>query len=43
MQPAVEAVKQWVYKPVLLNGQPVGVMTTVREFQGRTIDSSRTA
>ena len=29
MQPAVEAVKQWVYKPVLLNDQPVGVVTTL--------------
>jgi protein TonB len=26
---AVEAVKQWVYRPTLLNGQPVIVMTTV--------------
>ncbi len=26
---AVEAVKQWKYKPFLLNGQPVGVETTV--------------
>jgi protein TonB len=26
---AVEAVKQWVYQPTLLNGEPVGVRTTV--------------
>jgi len=26
---AVDAVKQWVYKPTLLNGQPVTVITTV--------------
>jgi protein TonB len=26
---AVEAVKQWVYRPTLLNGQPVTVMTQV--------------
>ncbi|HEY2381326.1 MAG TPA: TonB family protein [Terriglobia bacterium] len=26
---AIEAVKQWVYKPVLLNGEPVGTVTTV--------------
>lgn len=26
---AVEAVRQWVYKPYLLNGQPVSVDTTV--------------
>jgi periplasmic protein TonB len=26
---ALEAVKQWVYKPTLLNGQPVTVMTQV--------------
>lgn len=26
---AIEAVKQWRYKPFLLNGQPVGVETTV--------------
>jgi periplasmic protein TonB len=24
---AVEAVKQWVYKPTLLNGNPVSVLT----------------
>jgi TonB family protein len=29
VQPAIEAVKQWVYKPVMLNGQPVEVVTTV--------------
>jgi protein TonB len=26
---AVEAVQQWVYKPTLLNGEPVRVITTV--------------
>ncbi len=26
---AVEAVKQWVYRPTLLNGEPVKVQTTV--------------
>jgi protein TonB len=26
---AIDAVKQWRYKPFLLNGQPVGVETTV--------------
>jgi protein TonB len=26
---AVEAVQQWTYQPVLLNGQPVDVVTTV--------------
>ena len=26
---AMEAVKQWVYKPTLLNGEPVEVMTTI--------------
>jgi TonB family protein len=29
IQPAIDAVKQWVYKPVMLNGQPVDVVTTV--------------
>jgi protein TonB len=29
VQAAVEAVRQWTYKPVLLNGQPVEVTTTV--------------
>ena len=29
VQVAVEAVKQWVYKPTLLNGQPVEALTTV--------------
>jgi protein TonB len=28
-QSAVDAVKQWAYKPTLLNGQPVEVITTV--------------
>jgi TonB family protein len=28
-QAALDAVKQWVYKPYLLNGEPVKVMTTV--------------
>src|SRR5580658_2564625 len=27
-QSAVDAVSQWVYKPTLLNGQPVTVLTT---------------
>ena len=27
--PALEAVKQWVYQPTLLNGQPVEVTTTI--------------
>ena len=26
---AMEAVKQWVYQPTLLNGEPVEVVTTV--------------
>ena len=26
---AMQAVRQWVYKPALLNGQPVEVVTTV--------------
>ena len=26
---ALEAVKQWVYKPTLLNGQPVAVATQI--------------
>jgi hypothetical protein len=26
---AVEAVKQWRYKPTLLNGEPVQVLTTI--------------
>jgi protein TonB len=25
----VEAIKQWTYKPTLLNGEPVEVVTTV--------------
>ncbi len=29
VQSAMEAVKQWVYKPTLLNGNPVEVITTV--------------
>ena len=29
MQSAMEAVKQWVYKPTLLNGEPVEVDTTI--------------
>lgn len=29
IQAAIDAVKQWVYKPVLLNGEPVGVVTTI--------------
>ena len=28
-QSALDAVRQWVYKPYLLNGQPVEVMTTI--------------
>jgi len=28
MQAAMDAVKQWVYQPFLLNGQPVSVQTT---------------
>jgi len=28
-QAALDAVKQWVYRPYLLNGSPVEVMTTV--------------
>jgi TonB family protein len=27
---AIQAVRQWRYKPTLLNGQPVDVMTTVQ-------------
>jgi protein TonB len=26
---AVEAVRQWLYKPTLLNGQPVGVIAPI--------------
>lgn len=29
VQAAVEAVRQWVYRPTLLNGEPVRVQTTV--------------
>lgn len=29
IQPAIDAVRQWVYRPTLLNGQPVEVATTV--------------
>jgi protein TonB len=29
VQSAVDAVSQWVYRPTLLNGQPVSVITTV--------------
>jgi protein TonB len=29
VQSALEAVQQWKYKPTLLNGQPVEVLTTV--------------
>jgi periplasmic protein TonB len=29
IQSAVDAVRQWVYKPTLLNGEPVVVLTTV--------------
>ena len=28
-QPAIDAVKQWTYKPLMLNGQPAEVETTV--------------
>jgi protein TonB len=29
VQSALEAVRQWVYKPTLLNGEPVEVITTI--------------
>lgn len=29
LEAAIEAVKQWVYKPTLLNGEPVNVVTTI--------------
>jgi TonB family protein len=29
IQAAIEAVKQWVYRPLMLNGQPVEVVTTI--------------
>jgi len=32
VQPALDAVRQWKYAPTLLNGQPVGVVTTVDVF-----------
>ena len=28
-QLALDAVRQWVYQPTLLNGEPVEVMTTI--------------
>lgn len=28
-QAAIDAVRQWVYQPTLLNGQPVSVETTI--------------
>jgi tetratricopeptide (TPR) repeat protein len=28
-QPVIDAVKQWKYRPTLLNGEPVGVMTEI--------------
>ena len=28
-QAAIDAVRQWRYRPVLLNGQPVDVVTTI--------------
>jgi protein TonB len=28
-QAAMDAVKQWIYKPYVLNGKPVEVLTTV--------------
>jgi protein TonB len=34
VEPAMSAVKQWKYKPFLLNGQPVEVETTIKvQFQ----------
>jgi protein TonB len=29
IQPAMDAVKQWVYRPLLVNGDPVEVMTEI--------------
>ena len=29
IQAALDAVKQWLYKPTLLNGEPVEVLTTI--------------
>jgi len=29
VQAALEAVKQWVYKPTLVNGEPAEVITTI--------------
>ena len=29
VQSAMQAVQQWVYKPTLLNGEPVEVLTTI--------------
>jgi protein TonB len=29
VQAAMQAVQQWVYKPTLLNGEPVEVLTTI--------------
>jgi protein TonB len=29
VEAAMEAVKQWLYKPTLLNGEPIEVVTTI--------------
>jgi protein TonB len=29
VQPSLDAVKQWIYRPVLVNGQAVDVVTTI--------------
>jgi TonB family protein len=29
IRPALDAVKQWIYKPIMLNGEPVEVRTTI--------------
>jgi len=29
-EPAVEAVGQWVFRPVLVDGQPIAVVTEIR-------------
>jgi periplasmic protein TonB len=29
VEAAIEAVKQWLYKPNLLNGEPIEVVTTI--------------